>query len=344
MSVQASPSPPRIAGGGSPPPPVRWRSALERTTRIWAFPVLVVLVLVFTTAQPSAFLSGVNLRSIAVDAGAYLIIAVGMTFVVTVGGIDLSVGSVLVFAGVVSTQAMTALDGPVALTLAVGLATAIVSGLAWGLLNGLVVSKGRVHPLIATLGSLSAAYGLSLVLSGGQDLRGVPDVLVDDFGNGDALGLVPYTVLLALGVALVGAFVLTDTRFGLYTSAIGSNIEAARRAAVRVDRHVIKVYLLSGALAGLAGFVSLARFGTTTINGHQNDMLQAILAVVLGGTALAGGRGTVLGTVVGVLIPSVLASGFVILGIVPFWQQVALGVSLVLVLLADEWRRRNRKV
>ncbi len=105
---------------------------------------------------------------------------------------------------------------------------------------------------------------------------------------------------------------------------------------------MIRVYMLSGALAGLAGFVSLARFGTTTINGHQNDMLQAILAVVLGGTALAGGRGTVLGTVVGVLVPSVLASGFVILGVVPFWQQVAIGVSLVLVLLADEWRRSRR--
>ncbi len=320
-----------------------WGPVLDGATRIWAFPVLIVLVVVFSAIRPDAFLSPVNMRSIAVDAGAYLVIAVGMTYVITIGGIDLSVGSVLVFAGVVSTQAMVAVGGSVPVTLAVGLVTALGAGLAWGLVNGLVVSKGRVHPLIATLGSYSAAYGASLVLSGGQDLRGVPDVLVDDFGNGDALGLLPYTVVVALAVALVGAFVLTDTRFGRYTSAIGSNVEAARRAAVRVDRHIIKVYVLSGVLAGLAGFISLARFGTTTINGHQNDMLQAILAVVLGGTALAGGRGTVLGTVVGVLIPSVLASGFVILGVVPFWQQVAIGVSLVLVLLADEWRRRSRR-
>jgi len=311
-------------------------------TRIWAFPVLLVLVALFSLLRPEAFLSAVNMRSIAVDASAYLIIAVGMTFVITIGGIDLSVGSVLVFAGVVSTQAMVAVGGPLPLTLTVGLCAALAGGLAWGLVNGIVVSKGRVHPLIATLGSYSAAYGLTLVLSGGQDLRGVPDVLVDDFGNGEALGFLPYTVVVALAVALVGGFLLTNTRFGLYTSAIGSNVEAARRAAVRVDRHMIRVYMLSGALAGLAGFISLARFGTTTINGHQNDMLQAILAVVLGGTALAGGRGTVLGTVVGVLIPSVLASGFVILGVVPFWQQVAIGVSLVLVLLADEWRRSRR--
>jgi ribose transport system permease protein len=153
---------------------------------------------------------------------------------------------------------------------------------------------------------------------------------------------IPYTVLVALAVAAVGAFVMSQTRFGRYTMAIGSNEEAVRRAAVNVDRHIIKVYVLSGALAGLSGFVSLARFQTTTLNGHQTDMLQAILAVVIGGTSLSGGVGTVLGTVVGVAIPSVLTDGFVILGLEPFWQQVALGGALVAVVMVDQRRRRRK--
>ncbi|MGN9840029.1 ABC transporter permease [Nonomuraea sp. H19] len=315
-------------------------SNLHRTQRSWSVLVLLALITIFSVMRPDQFVSWFNAKSIAVDASSYLLIAVGMTFVITIAGIDLSVGSVLVFSGVVSLKVMLAIGGDGPLVLLAGLATAVLSGLAWGLVNGLVTTRGGVSPLITTLGSFAAATGLAYLLAGGQDMHGVPGTLADSLGFGDFLG-VPYTVLVALAVAAVGAFVMSQTRFGRYTAAIGSNEEAVRRAAVNVDRHIVKIYMLSGALAGLSGFVSLARFQTTTLNGHQTDMLQAILAVVIGGTSLIGGVGTVLGTVVGVMIPSVLTDGFVILGLEPFWQQVALGAALVAVVMVDQRRRRR---
>jgi ribose transport system permease protein len=337
--------PPAAAGDAAEAPattrPRGWLQSLRHTQKSWSVVVLLALVALFSALRPEQFVSLFNAKSIAVDASSYLLIAVGMTFVITIAGIDLSVGSVLVFSGVVGLRVMLWLGGTDLLTCLAGLAAALVSGLLWGLLNGVLTTRGGISPLIATLGTFAAATGLAFVLAGGQDMHGVPDTLADTLGFGDLFG-VPYTVLLALAVAGAGAFVMAQTRFGRYTMAIGSNEEAVRRAAVNVDRHIVKVYALSGMLAGLSGFVSLARFQTTTLNGHQTDMLQAILAVVIGGTSLSGGVGTVLGTVVGVAIPSVLTDGFVILGFEPFWQQVALGAALVAVVMVDQRRRRAK--
>jgi ribose transport system permease protein len=144
-------------------------------------------------------------------------------------------------------------------------------------------------------------------------------------------------------VALVFGVILSQTRFGRYTYAIGSNQEAVRRAGVNVDRHLIKVYALTGTLAGLAGFMSLARFGTTTIGGHSTDNLDAIAGVVIGGTSLFGGVGTILGTVFGVFIPAVLENGFVIVGVEAFWQQVAVGAVLIIAVYLDQLRRSRQR-
>jgi ribose transport system permease protein len=132
---------------------------------------------------------------------------------------------------------------------------------------------------------------------------------------------------------------LAQTRFGRYTYATGSNAEGVRRSGVNVDAHLIKVYALMGTLAGLAGFLSLARFGTTTVSGHATDNLNVIAAVVIGGTSLFGGVGTILGTVFGVFIPAVLANGFIIIGVQPFWQQVAVGIVLIAAVYLDQLRR-----
>jgi ribose transport system permease protein len=153
---------------------------------------------------------------------------------------------------------------------------------------------------------------------------------------------VPWIVFVAAGVTALAAVALAATRFGRYTYAIGSNPEAARRAGIAVDRHLIKVYGLSGMLAGLAGFLNLAHFTTTTLGGHSTDNLQAIAAVVIGGTSLFGGIGSVLGTVVGVFIPAVLQNGFVIVGVQAFWQPVAVGAVLIVAVYADQVRRRSR--
>ena len=165
------------------------------------------------------------------------------------------------------------------------------AGLAWGVLNGFLVAKARIPALIVTLGTLGMAMGASLLITGGVDEREIPFKLVTTIGTGRLFDQIPYLVIIAFAVALVFGIILAGTRFGRFTYAVGSNEEAARRAGINVDRHLIKVYALSGTLAGLAGFMSLARFSTTTIGGHDTDNLNAIAAVVIGGTSLFGGLG-----------------------------------------------------
>jgi ribose transport system permease protein len=226
--------------------------------------------------------------------------------------------------------------------LLVGLLVALGCGLGWGVLNGLLITKARVPPLIVTLGTLGMALGLAQIITGGVDIREVPQRLIISIGVGRVFGQIPWLVVIALAVAVVFGVVLHATRFGRHTYAIGSNEEAARRAGINVDRRLIAVYGLAGTLAGLAGYMSLARFATTTIGGHSTDNLQAIAAVVLGGTSLFGGIGTVLGTVVGVFIPVVLQNGFVITGVDPFWRDVAVGAVLIAAVYLDQLRRRTQ--
>ena len=178
-----------------------------------------------------------------------------------------------------------------------GLAVALAGGLAWGLINGFLVAKAKIPAFIVTLGTLGMSLGAALVISGGVDEREVPFKLITTIGTGRAFdNQVPGWCSSPSRWRSSSASILAATRFGRYTYAVGSNEEAARRAGVPVDRHLMKVYALAGTLAGLAGFLSLARFSTTTIGGHDTDNLQAIAAVVIGGTSLFGGIGTMLGT------------------------------------------------
>ena len=187
------------------------------------------------------------------------------------------------------------------------------------------------------------SLGAALVISGGVDEREVPFKLITTIGTGRAFrpGARIWCII-AFAVALVFGVILAATRFGRYTYAVGSNEEAARRAGIPVDRHLLKIYSLAGTLAGLAGFLSLARFSTTTLGGHDTDNLQAIAAVVIGGTSLFGGIGTMLGTLFGVFIPAVLQNGFVIIGVNPFWQSIAVGAVLIAAVYFDQLRRRSQ--
>jgi ribose transport system permease protein len=301
--------------------------------------ILVALIAVFALLEFESFFDVANARNIAIDAAVLLVIAVGLTYVVITAGIDLSVGSVLVFSGVVAAKAMNGVGGDNWGVILLGLAVALAAGLGWGLLNGFLVAKAKIPAFIATLGTLGMALGAALLITKGVDEREVPFKLIDTIGSGRLFGEIPYLVLIAAAVALVFGIILATTRFGRYTYAIGSNEEGVRRAGVSVDAHLIKVYALGGTLAGLAGFMSLSRFGTTTIGGHSTDNLDSIAAIVIGGTSLFGGIGTIVGTVVGVFIPAVLENGFVIVGVQPFWQQVAVGAVLVIAVYLDQLRR-----
>jgi len=308
----------------------------------WIGLILVALILVFSILEPDSFVDSANARNIATDAAVLLVLATGMTFVIITAGIDLSVGAILVFSGVVSARAMSGVGGDNWGVIIVGLVVALAAGAGWGIVNGFLVAKAKIPPFVVTLGTLGAALGASLVITGGVDEREVPFKLITTIGTGRAFDQIPWLVLIAFAVAIVFGIILAATRFGRYTYAVGSNEEAARRAGIAVDRHLMKVYGLAGTLAGLAGFLSLARFSTTTIGGHDTDNLQAIAGVVIGGTSLFGGIGTMLGSVFGVFIPAVLQNGFVIVGVQPFWQQIAVGAVLIGAVYLDQLRRRSQ--
>ncbi len=318
------------------------KTPLQRLVGAQAFQILAVLallVVLFSAAEPGAFLSVNNFRNIVVNVSILAILGVGMTFVIITGGIDLSVGSVLVFSGVVAAKTMEALGGQGVVVSLVGALVACAAGGLWGLLNGVLVAKAKVPPLIVTLGSLGMALGGAQILTGGIDVRGAPTALTDTIGFGRLFGQIPYLSLIALVVVVIGATVLHRTRFGRYTYAVGSNDEAARRVGVAVDRHLILIYTLAGFCAGLAGILNLAFFASTTIAGQSNTALNVIAGVVIGGTSLFGGIGTIVGTVIGLFIPAVLQNGFVIMGVQPFWQQVVVGAFLIAAVYVDQTRR-----
>lgn len=303
------------------------------------FFVLIVIAVIFSSLAPEAFLTISNFRNIATNVSILAIIAMGMTFVIITAGIDLSVGSVLVFSGVAAALTMAAVGGEGWLTSLVGLVVACASGLFWGVFNGVLIAKAKIPPLIVTLGTLGIALGLAQILTGGIDRRAAPRVLVDTVGFGRIFGQVPVLTVIALAVILTCYVLLHHTRFGRHTFAIGSNPESALRAGIKVDRHLIYVYGMTGLLSGLAGLLNLAFFQSTTIAGQSTTNLNAIAAVVIGGTSLFGGVGAIGGTVVGVFIPSVLQNGFVILRVQPFWQQAVVGAVLIAAVYVDQARR-----
>jgi ribose transport system permease protein len=311
---------------------------LGNTQSVWILGVLVVIVVFFSVAAGGKFLSASNFSLISQNVAVWAVLGVGMTFVIITSGIDLSIGSVLVFSSVVAAKVMEAVGGQGWGTAIIGIAAALVSGLFWGVINGYLVAKAKIPALIVTLGTLSVALGLAQVITGGIDVRSVPEAMTDFNTYVKILGI-PSLPFIALIVLIIGGIVLHRTKFGRYTYAVGSNEEAARRVGVRVDRHLIRIYALSGLLAGFAGTMSLAQFGTTTIAGQSLTNLNVIAAVVIGGTSIFGGEGSIFGTVVGLFIPAVLQAGFVIIGVQPFWQGVAVGTVLVAAVYVDQSRR-----
>ncbi|WP_030436739.1 ABC transporter permease [Actinoplanes subtropicus] len=305
---------------------------------VWILGVLLLIVAAFSVAAGTKFLSTSNFSLISQNIAVWAVLGVGMTFVIITSGIDLSIGSVLVFSSVVAAKIMEAVGGDGWSTAALGIAGALVSGIAWGALNGFLIAKAKIPPLIVTLGALSVALGLAQVITGGIDIRSVPEALTDFNTYIKILGI-PALPFVALVVVIVGGIALHKTRFGRYTYAIGSNELGARRVGISVDRHLILVYALSGACAGLGAVLALAQFGTTTIAGQSLTNLNVIAAVVIGGTSIFGGEGSIFGTVIGLFIPAVLQAGFVIIGVEAFWQGVAVGSVLVAAVYVDQSRR-----
>ncbi|MFB9686710.1 ABC transporter permease [Amycolatopsis plumensis] len=320
---------------------------LIEANTFWIGLVLLALVILFSAIAPDSFPTLFTFQTLFIESSVLLILSVGMTFVIITSGIDLSVGSVLILAGMVAGKVMEALSGGDASkagwgVILVGLVVAVVTGTIWGLINGVLVAVAKIPALIVTLGTMGAALATAYLLNGGSDLRTVPAELTKTLGYGTSFGIVPNLVIVAIVITVIGAWLLRTTKFGRYTFAVGSNAEGARRAGIGVTAHLLKVYTLTGFLAGIAGFLSLAYYNSTTISGHTTDNLNAIAAVVMGGTSLFGGVGTILGTVIGVFIPAVLRKGFNIIHVQDFWQMFIVSWVLVAAVWFDQRRRRRR--
>ncbi len=283
---------------------------------------LIILALVIAVMQP-AFLNAQNLLNVGVQAAVIAIMAFGMTFVVVAGGIDLSVGSIAALAAMVG--ALTA--GPIGL----------VVGALCGLVNGALVSYGKLPPFIATLAMLSVARGLTLVLSEGQPHE--TDALVTFLGSNLA-PMVPLPLLLMLAFFGLTGLILTRTNLGRRMYAIGGNEEAAKLSGIDVRKQKLWIYALSGLFAAAAGLVLAGRLGSAGPQAAVGYELDAIAAVVIGGASLSGGVGRATGTLVGALVLAVLRNGLNLLQVPPFWQQVVIGVVIALAALLDSLRRR----
>lgn len=308
------------------------------------FLALVVLIVGFWLASPNgAFLSSLNVRAMILAGSSVLVVAVGATFVLIAGQLDLSIGSVLVLSGVLGIKVMTSLvDAGTGDTIAIaaGCLVTLLVGLACGLVNGLLTVRLRIPSFIVTLGTLSIALGIAQLISVGPLSQQVPDAMNDTIGRGSLLGI-PYPAVIAIVVAFVGWLVLSQTTLGLAWYAVGSNREAARRAGLPIARLTILVFAIMGVCAGIAAIIDMSRFTTVSVAGYTNTALAAIAAVIIGGTSLFGGRGTITGTVVGTSIPVVLLSGLVILRVDPFWQNIVIGAMLIVAVAFDQLQRER---
>lgn len=324
--------------------------ASQRFSNVTIFSLLLLIVVFFVLATPSgSFLSSYNLTSIALSGSQLLVLAAGVTYLLIAAGLDLSVGAVVVFSSVLAVKLMVHLTSGMTdtdsggldlwLRIVVSLAAGLLTGAAWGLVNGLLVVKSKIPSFIVTLATSTIVLGLAQVWTGGINVSGVPSTLSNHVGLGKVAGI-PWPVVISFAVTAVLWVILAGTRFGLRTYAIGANPEAARRAGIDVDRHLLVIYCMVGLLAGLVGMIDIARFSTASVTGYSTIALQAITAVIIGGTSLWGGRGKMSGTVVGAFIPATLTSGFVIMNLQPFWQNVAVGCVLIFAVFVDQYRRR----
>ncbi|HOA26993.1 MAG TPA: ribose ABC transporter permease [Arachnia sp.] len=299
-------------------------------TNLRQFALIAALLLVaigFTFASEH-FLTVSNLMNVVRQMSVTTIVAVGMTFVIISGGIDLSVGAIVAFSGVMAADVLARTGSPL---LAVGAALAI--GLLAGTINGFVTAKFRIAGFITTLSAMQAYRGFGYIYTNGNPIP-AQNKSFTLLGVGYMLG-VPVPVWIMAAVVAVGAVVLRKTRFGRYTYAVGGNEVAARWTGLPVERTIAGVYILTGALAGLAGAILTARLGSGQPAAGQGLELDAIAAVVLGGTSLAGGRGKISGTVIGCILVAVLSNGLTLLNVSSYWQMVVKGLIIVVAVVLD---------
>lgn len=322
-----------------------WLRGQAAVRDLWIGGVLLVLIAAFSIDSPY-FLTRANWLNTSSTATEVLLLAVGETFVICSGGIDLSVGALLGFSGTAGAWVMATwfagAHGAAIGAVAVGFGATVVAGTLFGALNGVLIAWAGIPPFVVTLGTLGIATGLGYLLNNGQEISAIP-ASVQTFGNTNLGGWVPVPVLVTAVITIWCGLILARTRFGAYTLSIGDNREAVIRAGVNDRRYLLRIYLLSGLLAGVAGVLVMARLGAGSPASGATDNLNAIAAVVIGGASLSGGRGTIIGSVIGAGILAVLLTGLVLVSVPPFWQEVAVGAILVAAVYIDRLRNQRNK-
>jgi ribose transport system permease protein len=329
------------AGAAAPPERTRRMAAGSMLRNMGMLPVLIVLYLLMygltvwvAGSNGSNFLTVENTMNILRQVSINLVLASGMTFVILTAGIDLSVGSILavsaVFGMLVSLGQYSALSIPVFL----------LAGLACGLLNGALVAFAGLNPFVVTLGTMTALRGAAYLFANGTSVLNQTIPSFEWMGNSNFLAI-PWLIWLAAGVVVLSWFILRKTVLGLQIYAVGGNPVAARLTGIKVSVVLLFVYSISGLFSGLGGAMSASRLYGANGNWGTGYELDAIAAVVLGGTSLSGGVGAVGGTVIGALIIGVMNNGLTILGLSSFWQYVAKGVVIVLAVMLDKWRQQH---
>jgi fructose transport system permease protein len=310
---------------------------VETTPIVGPLVGLVALVIFFSIKSP-VFLTTGNISQIFQQVMEVGTLAVGQTLIIITGGIDLSNGAIMVFGSVI--MAKLAVSGtPVPLAIAAGLG--VSTGL--GLVNGLVVARIRLPPFIVTLGMLNVAYAATLLYTTGAAVDNLPSSLLA-LGATFKVGQTTWSVgvLVMLAVVAIMWYALTQTAWGRHVYATGNNIEAARLTGIGTSRLLLSVYLVAGLIYGIAALLILGRSTVGDPNAGQTDNLDSITAVVIGGTSLFGGRGSVLGTFIGALIVGVIRNGLTLIGVDALWQTFATGILVVVAVAADQATRRRR--
>ena len=311
-------------------------AAQTRQLSFWAenaAPIgLVALVIVFSILSPT-FLTLGNIRAMLVAAAILVILAIGQAFVITTGGIDLSISATMTLGAIGFGLAFSNGFGFWASAL-----VAILSAMLIGLINGLLIAKGKVTDFIATLGTLSVATGLALIISNGKPINvNSPELLTLTSGS---LGIFGYPIILAAIVAAVAWFVMFRTRFGLHVQAVGGSEESAVANGISATKVRLAVYLIAAALAGLAALLLVARVGAAEPAINTQFLLNSIAAVVLGGVSLTGGKAKIVGPVIGALLLTALTNGLTLLGVSQFYQPLAVGLVVVLAALLTRFQKK----
>lgn len=298
---------------------------LSKYKSLLGFFTLCIIISIITPR----FLTVSNITNVLTQISVNAIIAVGMTFVILTGGIDLSVGSILAISGALAASIVQS-TGNVALAIIV----ALLVGAVVGVLNGLLVSKGKVQAFIVTLASMTIFRGFTYVYTKGIPISGLSGTF-SGIGN-KKLGLIPIPVIVTAFTVILAYYVLSQTRFGRYLYALGGNEDSARLSGINTNKIKTLVYVVSGTAAALSGVIVTSRIGSASPNAGAGFELDAIAAVVIGGTSLSGGEGSVIGTVIGALIIGVLNNGLNLMNVSPFYQSIVKGIVILVAVLIDK--------